>query len=236
MEFINPASVIPMAAGNIGPAVICAVAAGFLGLSRILFFILGMIFGPLAFGLLIGGFIFSKMLGGGSSAPGRSDAVTRATPQTRGQTPGATRAPQGQGREQTERQKIQALLQGLRERERAQKSGSGPEAALGGVLGGMARLAGKEKELKEALEQASRTRPETDSAGVPSTRSAGRAQTASHQTRDERAAQRRAEADARTKARQASHHARHSKMPSAGLSPDDPNFLRGYRPKNNRIP
>ncbi len=217
MDFIN------LGVENIGPAVLCAVAASFLGLSRALFFVLGLIFGPVAFVLLIGGFIFSKIMKRGAAE--RSDAVTRATPQTRGSESNLN-----------ERQRIQALLQRVRDREEARKSGADPEGALGGLLGGAARLAGKEKELQEALEKASRTRPDGGSSGIPSTRSAGRAQTASHQNRDERATQRRAEADARTKARQASHHARHSKMPSAGLSPDDPNFLRGYRPKNNRIP
>lgn len=223
-----------LAAANMGAAVICVVVASFLGKNRLIFFVLGLLFGPLALAILIGSSILGKIFGGFLRREEGSDAVTRATPETRGSAPRSRR-------EEEERERIRGLIQGARDRKSAATSAATGDSMMS-VMGGLARSLGKEEELRKILERASQPQSGSTRPGPPRTAAKGsgglpsRARREEPETRVEREARRSKEAAAETRARDESHRRRHSKMPASGLSPDDPEFLRGYRPKNNRIP
>lgn len=121
-------------------------------------------------------------------------------------------------KDSAEQARLRGLLEQMRSKEAAQKR-IGSEDTAKRLVGGIVKALGGEKD-REVL-----NRP-------PASGKRGGAEL----TREERAARRTSDAEARSRSRRESHERRHAKMPSSGLSPDDPEFLRGYRPKTNRIP
>lgn len=235
MNFDFPADLLT--SNNLPVAIFAAVIAVFVKRSAIFYFILAMLFGPLALLVLFASAFFLSASKPGTVDQAARDRLTRATPETRGaQTVSdRRRAKDAQSREQGERERIRGLLQEMRKHEANKGSGE----ASTGFLTGVARVLGKEAELDALMKPPASGRREASGASAARESSPARGVSRASErapTAEERASRRAAEAEARARSRRESHERRHSKMPSSGLSPDDPNFLRGYRPKNNRIP
>lgn len=224
-DFYFPSSLFSM--NNFPIAIFAAGLAVFFKKSVPFYFVIGLLFGPWSLIFLVLSAVFLRSGESPKSAP--YDRTSRATPETRGaQTLTARRQVEAsQAREGAERERIRGLLQEMRSRESQKRGDSGETSTR--LLSAAARALGKEAELEALMKP-----PASGRKSETSPRSA--AQTASSGTRDERAARRASDAEARARSRRESHERRHSKMPASGLSPNDPNFLRGYQPKNNRIP
>ena len=204
-------------AGNIGLAVVLTIGGIFAGRNPLLVFMLAAVgWWPVALAYVVFGFFAGKAKTPPKIEPKAKSAAPRQN-QSQNADRSGTRDLLKQMREaEAARKRVESAALEPRSRDvfgGATSTGGAGAVASGGVVAGL---------LNRAREATSASQPQS-----------------SRERRESEAATRRAaEADRRAaeRARSADRRRAPPKTPPAGLSPNDPNFLRGYRPKNNRIP
>ena len=209
-------------AGNIGLAVVLTIGGIFAGRNPLVVFMLAAVgWWPVALAYVAVGFFFGK-----ARTPPKIDPNVKLP---------AARQSLTRSHEAADRSGTRDLLKQMREAESARKrvESAAPEPRSRDAFGGSTSTGGAGASGGVVAGLLNRAREATGgSAG-------GTQPQGSRERREAESATRRAaEADRRAaeRARMTERRRAPTKAPPAGLSPNDPNFLRGYRPKNNRIP
>ncbi len=208
-------------AGNIGLAVVLTIGGIFAGRNPLLVFMLAAVgWWPVALAYVVFGFFAGK-----AKTPPKIEPKAKSA------------APRQNQSQNADRSGTRDLLKQMREAESARKrvESAAPEPRSRDAFGGATSTGGAGAIASGGVVAGLLNRAREATGG-----SAGASQPQSSRERreSEAATRRTAEADRRAaeRARSADRRRAPPKTPPAGLSPNDPNFLRGYRPKNNRIP